>query len=64
MLDIILENRIYDISDSMYGWGGFASAVSGMAQRGDMNFTSAIERYEERVITAMQKTIDAYNAVD
>jgi hypothetical protein len=31
MLDIILENRIYDINQSMYSWGGFSSAFDGAA---------------------------------
>jgi ABC-type glycerol-3-phosphate transport system substrate-binding protein len=64
MLDIILDNRIYDIGDSMYNWGGFTGAVSTMAQRGDLNFASAIEKYKERVETAIQKTVDAYELVD
>jgi hypothetical protein len=63
MLDIILDNRIYDIGDSMYNWGGFTGAVSSLAQRGDLNLASTIERLQERVETAIQSTLDAFEDI-
>ena len=60
MLDIILQNRIYDINDSMYSWGGFPSAFSTAASKGDTNFASLLEKYETKIQAAMQKTIDAF----
>jgi hypothetical protein len=64
MLDIILENRIYDISDSMYNWAGFAGAVNSAASRGDMNIASTIERLQDRVEAAIQKTVDAFEEIN
>jgi len=64
MLDIILENRIYDIIESMYNWGGFAGAFSTAASKGDKNFASLIEKHEAKIQTAMQKTIDAFANID
>ena len=60
MLDIILENRIYDIIESMYNWGSFSGAYSSAASKGDKNFASLIEKYEPKIEAAMQKTIDAF----
>jgi ABC-type glycerol-3-phosphate transport system substrate-binding protein len=59
MLDIILENRIYDLSE-LYGWGGFFSAVNAAAQKGDINFASLLEKNQAKVETAMQQTIETY----
>jgi len=64
MLDIILENRIYDINQSMYNWGSFSSAFDTAASKGDPNFASLIEKHEAKIEAAMQKTIDAYNDVE
>jgi ABC-type glycerol-3-phosphate transport system substrate-binding protein len=64
MLDIILENRIYDINQSMYNWGGFSGTLDGAASKGDKNFASLIEKHETKLETAMQKTIDAFADVD
>ena len=66
MLDVILENKIYDICDSrvMYKWGGFAEAVKNFAKKGDVNFFSVIDKYEDKTIADIQKTIDAYNETD
>ena len=64
MLDIILENRINDINDTMYGWGGFPGLFSTAAQRGDTNFASLLEKNEARIETAMQRTINAYDEID
>ena len=64
MLDIILENRIYDINQSMYNWGGFYSAFDSAAAKGDSNFVSLLEKYEVKIEAAMQKTIDAFAGVE
>ena len=64
MLDIILENRINDINDTMYGWGNFPSSFSTAARRGDTNFASLLESSEARIETAIQRTIDAYDEID
>ena len=64
MLDIILENRIYDINQSMYNWGNFPSAYDSAASKGDPNFASLLEKNEAKLEAAMQKTIDAFNDVE
>ncbi|MCL1793048.1 MAG: extracellular solute-binding protein [Oscillospiraceae bacterium] len=64
MLDIILQNRIYDINDSMYNWGNFPGAFSAAASKGDKNFASLLEKNETKLEAAMQKTIDAFNDID
>jgi hypothetical protein len=64
MLDIILDNRVYDICTTIYDWGGFTAQVSNLAKKGDPNFASVIDKNESKVEAAIQKTIDAYNEVD
>ena len=64
MLDIILDNRIYDINNSMYNWGGFSGAFDAAASKGDKNFASLLEKNEAKIEAAMQKTIDAFAAVE
>ena len=64
MLDIILQNGIYDINEYMYNWGNFSSPYTTAARKGDVNFTSLLEKSEARIEAAMQKTIDAYAEID
>ena len=64
MLDIILENRIYDINQSMYNWGNFSGAFDTAASKGDPNFASLLEKHEDKIEAAMQKTIDAFAEID
>ena len=63
MLDIILENRVYELCD-IYAWGGFAGAVSALAKKADMNLASVIDKNEAKVLSAIQKTVEAYDAVE
>jgi hypothetical protein len=65
MLDIILENKIYDIANGhvMYNWGGIADSVGSFSQRGETNFAVIFERHEDRANAAIQATIDAYNEI-
>jgi len=64
MLDIILDNRVYDICGAIYDWGGFTGQVAALAKKNDPNFASLIEKNEGKVLTAMKKTIEAYEAVE
>jgi len=64
MLDIILDTRVYDILDTIYGWGGFSGVVATAARRGDPNFTSLFEANQDRVIAAIERTLEAYAEVD
>ena len=60
MLDIILENRVYDICTTIYDWSGFTGQVAALAKKGDLNFSTVIEKNESKVEAAIQKTIEAY----
>jgi len=64
MLDIILQNRIYDINEMIYNWAGFNSALSSAAVSGNVNVTSLIERFESKIEAAMQKTVTAYDEIE
>jgi len=57
MIDIILNNRLYDLGD-MYYWGGFVSFFENIAQgRGD-SLATFWERNGERMISAMERTME------
>ena len=64
MLDIIRDGRIFDLA-VLYNWGGFFSAIItyGTGREGT-NPISVFDRLGERVQTAIQNTIDAYNNMD
>lgn len=61
MLDIIFENRVFDIG-YMYDWGGLLSSLYQLEIDG--NIASTIDSKLQAAKTAMQKTIDDYNALD
>ena len=63
MLDIILDNRVYELCD-IYAWGGLSAAISNLAKKNDINLASVIEKNEDKTIAAIQKTVDAYNNVE
>lgn len=65
MLDIILENKIYDIgnSDVMFKWGGLSNAVMNQSAKGEANLASVIEKQEEKTLADIQKTIQAYDEI-
>ncbi|MCL2096849.1 MAG: hypothetical protein FWH10_08110 [Oscillospiraceae bacterium] len=64
MLDIILDNRVYDILEVIYGWGSFSTDVYNLSVRGDLNFASLLESREGRVTAAIEKTLEAYAEVE
>lgn len=61
MLDIILENEIYDVLRMVYDWGGFDTAFKNFASSGKTDIVSLIESNESKVTLEIQKTIDTYN---
>jgi Bacterial extracellular solute-binding protein. len=63
MLDIILENQISDVLHLVYDWGGFDSTFKNSASAGKTDITSLIESNEPKIVTAIQKTVDAYNSL-
>lgn len=62
MLDIILETRMYDISQ-IYNWGGIGSLFHEMMGQRTSDFSSLYAKREKQAEKAMQKTVDAYLAV-
>ena len=63
MLDIILENVICDPLRMVYDWGGFNSKFQSSAIAGNTDIVSLLEQYADRVEVAIQKTVDAYEAL-
>ena len=67
MLDIIFENRVYDLG-VVFGntWGNLNQLLgvgNGISANGDNNFESYFGQYEESIKTAIQKTVDAFEAL-
>ncbi len=61
MLDIVYNNRFYDIG-AIYGWGGLESIYgSVIGNSGANTLVSTWQSMETAVETAMQKSIDDYN---
>ena len=63
MLDLVLETRIFDISQ-IYNWGGLGSLFPSMLSKKSTNFVSEFTKIEKSATKAMQKTIDSYLAVE
>jgi hypothetical protein len=61
MLDIILAHQVNDIMYTIYNWGNFTDIYREAMMKNNPNFTSLIEKNESKILSAMQKTIDAYN---
>lgn len=59
MLDIIFENRVYDLG-MIYDWGGVGMLINGLTFKTNANFTSAYAAIEEKAQTALEVTIDYY----
>jgi hypothetical protein len=58
MLDIILKNRILDLS-YLYNWGEIGSLFSGISSSGKADtFISQFEKAEAKINKAIQKTLD------
>lgn len=58
MLDLILNNRILDLS-YLYNWGEIGSLFNGISSSGKSDtFVSQFEKAETKISTAIQKTLD------
>ena len=67
MLDIIFENRVYDLG-VVFGstWGNLIYVLdvgNGIGNNGEDNFSSYYGQYEESIKAAIQKTVDAFEAL-
>lgn len=59
MLDIIFENRTYDLG-MIYNWGGVGLLINDLTFQDNANFASAYAAIEEKAQTALEVTIDYY----
>ena len=57
MIDIILENRLYDLGD-MYAWGGINSYFDSLSQNKSDSLSTYWEKNSAKIESAMQKSID------
>ncbi len=62
MLDIVYNNRFYDIG-AIYGWGGVEGIYGAVSSSPTNTLVSKWESMESAVQTAMEEAIDAYNKV-
>ena len=61
MLDLMLNTQVWDIANQIYSWGGFGSGFDSHASSGNTNVASLIERFEDRIITAMERTVESFS---
>jgi len=64
MLDLMLNTQVWDIANQIYGWGGFGGGFDSQASRGDTNVASLIERFEDRIADAIERTVDSFRNTD
>ncbi len=61
MLDVVYNNRFYDIG-AIYNWGGLLSFYGGIIGNSSANtLTSSWSAKETQVVTAMEQAVEAYN---
>jgi len=63
MLDIIFENRIFDIGD-IYDFGSLASTYIYMSMNYNRNFVSMFEKSQAKAEKAVEKVITQFEALD
>ena len=61
MLDIIFENRIFDIA-YMFDWGGIIGSINGL--KTDGNISSTIDSKLKAAEKALEKTLTAYSEIE
>jgi hypothetical protein len=63
MLDIIFGNRIYQLG-MIYNWGGITSSVCNELNKNSNGLASLYEKNEQKVNAAIEKTLEAYKAIE
>lgn len=63
MLDIIFDNRLYDIG-SIYNWGGLTDTYSAVMRSGANTLTSTFDSKKDGVQTKMDETIEKYKNIN
>ena len=63
MIDIILNNRLYDLGD-IYYWGNIVTYYEGLAQGKGESLATYWDKNGNKIISAMEKTMDKINAIE
>ncbi len=63
MLDLVLDGRMYDISQ-IYNWGGMGNIFFDMMQSHSSDFSSLYAKREKLTIRQMEETVEAYLEID
>ena len=61
MLDIIFSTRSFDLA-LIYGWGDLSGLFANAMKSNNSNITSAIEKAEAKIQSAIDKTVNAYDS--
>jgi len=61
MLDIIFAGRKFDLG-LLYNWGGVTDVFANAMQKNSADIVSALEKIQAKVITQIEKTVDAYES--
>jgi len=64
MIDIILNNRLYDLGDVYQSWGSVTSFFEGLSQNKGDSLAAYWEKNGSKMETAMQKTVSKLNDFD
>ena len=60
ILDLIFATRVYDVAH-LFKWGGMTDSYIIMAMKGEANFASLWEKNETKLVTAMERSIEAFS---
>jgi hypothetical protein len=52
--------KITALPEQLYDWGGIVLTIAGLLANNDRNFVSAMDRIENRIITDIDRTIEAF----
>lgn len=63
MLDIIFKGRRFDLA-LIYDWAGVSNTFATAMQNNSPNIVSALEKIQDRIVSEIAKTIEAYNATN
>lgn len=59
MLDLIFENRVYDLTQ-IYGWGSMPSSYNALALKGSTDLASLISQKQSAIDASITKFVDAF----
>ncbi len=60
MLDLIFENRVYDLTQ-IYGWGSMPSSYNALALKGSSDIASLIAQKQSAIDTSIAKFVAAFS---